>query len=74
MPTFKRYIARDGQRILFFTSKPTSWSKTYWKDVYGNWFRVASVTHHEATDYDGLMELPEGKLVEVEMRVKVLNR
>jgi hypothetical protein len=28
----------------------------------------------EASDYEGLLELPEGKAIEVEMRIKVIDK
>lgn len=74
MPTYKRYVARDGQRILFFSSKPKSWNGLYWIDHYGYKYRVMGITAVEAASYTEFMELPEGKLVEVEVRVKMLNR
>lgn len=74
MPTYKRYVVRQDTRILFFTSKPVSWSRAYWKDINGQCYRIASIVPKEASDFDGLLELPEGKLLEVEMRIKVKDK
>lgn len=74
MPTFKRYVVHQGQRILFFTSKPKSWNRVYWEDYNGYKYRVADIMPKEASDYEGLLELPEGKPVEVEIRVKVIDK
>jgi len=74
MPTFKRYVVHQGQRILLFTSKPKSWNRVYWEDYNGYKYRVTGVMPKEASDYEGLLELPEGKPVEVEIRVKVIDK
>ena len=74
MPTYKRYVVRQDTRILLFTSKPKSWGRAYWEDVYGHAYRIASIVPKEASDFDNLLELPEGKLVEVEMRIKVKDK
>lgn len=73
MPTFKRYVVHQDNRILFFTSKPKSWNRVYWEDYNGYKYRVAGIMPREVSDYEGLLELPEGKAVEVEMRIKVIN-
>ena len=70
MPKLKRYVVRQETRILFFSSKPKSWNSLYWVDHYGYKYRVMGLTANEATSYNELLELPEGKLVEVEIRVK----
>ena len=74
MPTYKRYVVREGNRILFFTSKPKSWNRGYWEDYNGYKYRVTGIMPREAADYEGLLELPEGKAIEVEMRIKVVDK
>lgn len=74
MPTFKRYVVHQDNRILFFTSKPKSWNKVYWEDYNGYKYRVTGIMPREASDYEGLLELPEGKVIEVEMRIKVIDK
>lgn len=74
MPTFKRYVVHQDQRILFFTSRPKSWNRVYWEDYNGYKYRVTGIMPKEASDYEGLLELPEGKPVEVEIRVKVIDK
>ena len=74
MPIFKRYVVHQGQRILFFTSRPKSWNRVYWEDYNGYKYRVTGIMPKEASDYEGLLELPEGKPVEVEMRIKVIDK
>lgn len=74
MPILKRYVVHQGQRILFFTSKPKSWNRVYWFDHYGYKYRVTGIMPREASDYEGLLELPEGKAIEVEMRIKVIDK
>lgn len=74
MPTFKRYVVHQDNRILFFTSKPKSWNRVYWEDYNGYKYRVTGIMPREASDYEGLLELPEGKAIEVEMRIKVIDK
>lgn len=74
MPTFKRYVVREGNRILFFTSKPKSWNRVYWEDYNGYKYRVTGIMSREAADYEGLLELPEGKAIEAEIRIKVIDK
>lgn len=74
MPIFKRYVVHQDNRILFFTSKPKSWNRVYWEDYNGYKYRVTGIMPREASDYEGLLELPEGKAIEVEMRVKVTDK
>lgn len=74
MPTFKRYVVRQGNRILFFTSKPRKWSRIFWQDYNNYSYRIAGIMPREAADYEGLLELPEGKAIEVEMRIKVIDK
>lgn len=71
MPRLKRYVVRQGKRILFFSSKPKSWNSLYWVDHYGYKYRVMGITANEATSYNELMELPEGKLTEVQVNVQI---
>ena len=74
MPIFKRYVVREGNRILFFTSKPRKWNRVFWQDYNNYSYRVAGIMPMEASDYEGLLELPEGKAIEVEMRIKVIDK
>lgn len=74
MPTFKRYVVHQDNRILFFTSKPKSWNRVYWEDYNGYKYRVTGIMPKEASDYEELLELPEGKAIEVEMRIKVIDK
>ena len=74
MPTFKRYVVRQGNRILFFTSKPKKWGRVFWQDYNNYSYRIAGIMPREAADYEGLLEFPEGKAIEVEMRVKVIDK
>ena len=71
MPKLKRYVVRQETRILFFSSKPKSWNKLFWVDHYGYKYRVMGLTANEVASYPEFMELPEGKLVEVGIRVKI---
>lgn len=71
MPRLKRYVVRQETRILFFSSKPKEWNSLYWIDHYGYKYRVMGITANEAASYQEFMELPEGKLVEVEIRVRI---
>ena len=74
MPRLKRYIVNQDNRILFFTSKPKKWNRVYWWDYNGNQFRVTGIQPKETSSYQDLLELPEGRVIEVEMRIKVLNK
>lgn len=74
MPTFKRYVVHQDNRILFFTSKPKSWNRVYWEDYNGYKYKVTGIMPREVSDYEGLLELPEGKAIEVKMRVKVVDK
>lgn len=74
MPMYKRYIVRQDTRILFFTSKPKSWGRAFWEDMYGNSYRIASVTPKEAPEFNELLSLPENQLIEIEMRIKIKEK
>lgn len=74
MPTYKRYVVRCENRILFFTSKPKKWNRVYWQDYNNRSFRISGIMPSEASDYEGLRELPEGKVIEVGMRIKVISK
>ena len=74
MPRYNRYVMNQDGRILFFTSKPKSIYRTYWFDYCDRKYRLASVAPNEAANYQELFELPEDKLVEVEIRVKPIEK
>lgn len=74
MPIFKRYVVRQGNRILFFTSKPKTCGRVFWQDYNNYSYRVAGIMPREASDYEELLDLPEGKAIEVEMRIKVIDK
>ena len=74
MPRLKRYIVNQDNRILFFTSKPKKWNRTYWEDYNGYKYRITGIQPKETSSYQDLLELPEGRIIEVEMRIKVLSK
>ena len=71
MPTYKRYIMRDGVSIRFFSSKPISFGHTHWIDYAYQRYKIASIHRNEVDNYDELLKLPNKKLIEVEMKIKV---
>ena len=72
MPSYKRYIMRDGNCIKLFTAKPKSFGHVRWYDYAGNLYKIIKLSRNELDNYDELFnDLPEWKLVEVSINVKV---
>ena len=71
MPTYKRYIMRDGTVLRLFTAKPKTWGITTWSDYALHPYKAIKLSKDEVENYKDLMSLPEWQLIEVEMKIKV---
>ena len=68
MPTYKRYIYKDGEQILFFSRKPRYIQDRTWSDLIGsNWPKCFIQEKELGCD---IADLPERRLVEVEITIK----
>lgn len=67
MPTYKRYILKDGPTVYFFTKRPYQIYDRAWVDAYKHPHPVCCLQEYEA-DFD-FSELPPNQIVEVTMKV-----
>lgn len=69
MPTYKRYVLKDGQTVYFFTKKPFRINDRSWVCYAGNPHPLCCLQEHEA-DFD-FSELAPNQVIEVEMKITI---
>jgi len=74
MPVMRRYVMRREKTILLFTKKPVTVLKRRWYDGRTNLSSPHAYLQKVEFESGDYRDLEEGKLYEVEIRVKLKQR
>lgn len=69
MPTYKRYVLRDGDTVLFFTKKPNKIYDRAWLDLYNHSHPNCYLQEKEAEF--NFNDLPPNQVIEVQIKVNL---